>query len=268
VRSHDVVLLHGQPGLGAEWQQVQARLPAKIRATAPDRPGHGSSRVAGGGMDVNVSAVLEDLDARGIERAVLVGHSYGGGVALNVAARAPGRVEALILLASVGPDCLTGWDRLLAAPVTGPVTAVFAWKLTPWLARIRLRRIAARLGSELAVRRYVNWLVWGCTRWQYGPLWRTFLAEQRALVREADDFATVAASVLAPVLLVSDPNDTMVPFRTTVALSKALADVRLHLIDDAGHHLPMRAPDRVAQEIVEFLDSLDARSGTNQASGP
>ena len=219
-------------------------------------------------MRINADAVLEDLDARSIERAVLVGHSYGGGVALHVAARAPDRVEALVLLASIGPDCLTSWDRLLAAPVTGPVCAVFAWKLTPWFARFRLRLIARRLGSELAVRRYVNWFVWGYTRWQYGPLWRTFLAEQRALVREADDFATVAASVRVPVLLVSDPNDTMVPFRTTVALSKSLPDVRLHLIEDAGHHLPMRAPDRVAQEIVAFLDALDARSGLNQASGP
>ena len=71
-----------------------------------------------------------------------------------------------------------------------------------------------------------------------------------------------------PVLLVSDPNDTMVPFRTTVALSKSLPDARLHLVEGAGHHLPMRAPDRVAAEIVAFLDSLDARSGLNQASGP
>ena len=77
-------------------------------------------------------------------RAVLVGHSYGGGVALSVAQLAPERVEALVLLASVGPDCLTGWDRLLAAPVTGEVCAVTAWWLTPWLARARLAAIARR----------------------------------------------------------------------------------------------------------------------------
>ena len=86
---------------------------------------------------------MADLDARGIERAVLVGHSYGGGVALSVAALAPERVEALVLLASVGPGCLTGWDRLLAAPVAGEVCALAAWWLTPWLARARLAAIAA-----------------------------------------------------------------------------------------------------------------------------
>ena len=47
------------PGLGADWQQVRRELPAQIRAVAPDRPGHGSSPLAGGGMDVNAAAVLD-----------------------------------------------------------------------------------------------------------------------------------------------------------------------------------------------------------------
>ena len=64
-------------------------------------------------------AVLDGLDSRGITRAVLVGHSYGGGVALLAASLAPGQVEAVVLLASVGPACVTGWDRLLAAPGAG-----------------------------------------------------------------------------------------------------------------------------------------------------
>src|SRR5216683_866003 len=88
MRRYNLVLLHGQPGTGADWQHVIAMLPEHISAVALDRPGHGSSRQAGGGLDVNAAAVIEELDARGIDRAVLVGHSYGGGVALSVAARA------------------------------------------------------------------------------------------------------------------------------------------------------------------------------------
>ena len=75
--------------------------------------------------------MLDELDSRGIERAVLVGHSYGGGVALSVASVAPHRVEAVVLLASVGPGCVNGWDRLLAAPGAGPLCALLAWRLTP-----------------------------------------------------------------------------------------------------------------------------------------
>ena len=119
VGGHEIVLLHGQPGSAADWQQLADQLPAELRVVALDRPGYGASRQPAGGFAFNARAVLADLDARGIERAVLAGHSYGGGVALSVAQLAPQRVEALVLLASVGPGCLTGWDRLLAAPVAG-----------------------------------------------------------------------------------------------------------------------------------------------------
>jgi pimeloyl-ACP methyl ester carboxylesterase len=75
--------------------------------------------------------VLDELDSRGIQRAVLVGHSYSGGVALSAASLTPHRVEAVVLLASVGPGCLKGRDRLLAAPGTGPLCGLIAWRMTP-----------------------------------------------------------------------------------------------------------------------------------------
>src|SRR5258708_10210564 len=112
-----------------------ARLPPTLPAVAVDRPGYSSSRQPAAGFAGNARAVLAELDSRDIARAVLVGHSYGGGVALSAASLAPHRVEALILLASVGPGCLNGWDRLLAAPGAGPVCSLVAWRLTPWLAR-------------------------------------------------------------------------------------------------------------------------------------
>ena len=105
--AHELVLLHGQPGSPADWQPVTARLPAQLHAIAADRPGYGSSRLPAGGFAAGARAVLDDLDARGITRAVLAGHSYGGGVALAAAALAPRRVEAGRLLASVGPGCVT-----------------------------------------------------------------------------------------------------------------------------------------------------------------
>jgi pimeloyl-ACP methyl ester carboxylesterase len=261
VRTRDLVLLHGQPGLGSDWQQLIARLPAGMRALAPDRPGYGSSRLPAGGFAVNASAVIDDLDSAGIDRAVLVGHSYGGGVALTVAARAPQRVEALVLLATVGPGCLNGWDALLAAPVAGPICSLFAWRLTPWFARARLRRLARKGGKDFAPQQYVNWYVWGYARREHGPLWRTFLTEQRAISREAEELALIAPSVRVPVLLVADPGDTLVPIRTARKLEHLLPDARLSITEGPGHHLPLRAPGTVAEAIVTFLDSLEESRG-------
>ena len=255
MRRCDLVLLHGQPGLGSDWAQLLDRLPAQVRehAIAMDRPGHGANPAPGGDLDVSADAVIAELDAAGVERAVLVGHSYGGGVALRVAARFPDRVSALILLASVGPDCLNGWDRLLAAPLAGPVCSLFAWRLTPWAARAVLRWLGRKDGPDEAARRHANLYVWGHTRWDHGPLWRTFLAEQRALLRGAGELAAVAPRITAPVLLLADPGDPMVPLRTAQALAALLPDARLRLISGAGHHLPLRAPDKVASEMVAFL---------------
>jgi pimeloyl-ACP methyl ester carboxylesterase len=251
--ARELVLLHGQPGSPADWQQVAGRLPAQLHAVAPDRPGYGSSQLPAGGFAANARAVLDDLDSRGITRAVLVGHSYGGGVALSAASLAPGRVAAVVLLASVGPGCVTGWDMLLAAPGAGQLCALVAWRLTPWMARARLAGIARRRGRPLHPDEYANWQVWGDADRGHRPQWRTFLTEQRALLRELGELDRAIASVRAPVLVLADPKDAVVPFDTARRLARALPDAQLQLVEGAGHHLPRRAPEAVADAIVAFL---------------
>jgi pimeloyl-ACP methyl ester carboxylesterase len=81
----ELVLLHGQPGSAADWEQLAGRLPPRLHAVAADRPGYGSSPRPAAGFAAGARAVLEDLDAQGVDRAVLAGHSYGGGVALATA---------------------------------------------------------------------------------------------------------------------------------------------------------------------------------------
>ncbi len=267
VGAHNLILLHGQPGLGSDWQQVVTQLPAGIRAVAPDRPGYGSSPLPAGGLDANARAVLAELDDRGIERAVLAGHSYGGGVALATAALAPDRVEALILLASVGPGCLTGLDWLLAAPGVGPLSSLVMFALTPVFARAALRLLGRLRGPGFDPRRYASWYVWGHAGSERGKLWRVFLAEQRALVRQADQLARLAGEIAVPALILADPKDSVVPIRTASALERLLPDARLRLVRGPGHHLPMRAADTVAEAIVAFLTTLDSGIATTAEEG-
>ena len=259
---HELVLLHGQPGSPADWLPLAGRLPAQLHTVAADRPGYGSSPLAAGGFAANARALLDDLDARGVRHAVLVGHSYGGGVALSAASLAPERVAAVVLLASIGPGCVNGWDRLLAAPGAGQLCALVAWRLTPWMARARLARIRRRRGRPLRPDEHVNWQVWGHAGREYRPLWRTFLTEQRALLRELGELESAIPSVQAPVLLLADPEDTQVPVGTARRLVQTLPDARLQLVQGAGHHLPRRAPDVVADAIVTFLATVEERSSS------
>jgi len=203
----------------------------------------------------NGRAVIAELDALRVEHAVVVGHSYGGGAALAAAILAPERVEALVLVASVGPGCLSVWDRLLAAPVVGPVCAVAAWWMTPTFVRPFLARIERRRGP-LAADTYVGWDVWAHTHHDHGALWRTFLTEQRALVHDLGRLISDAATIRVPTLVLADPRDIVVPIRTARQLCAMLPHARLELIEGAGHHLPRRAPQAVADAIVAFADSL------------
>jgi pimeloyl-ACP methyl ester carboxylesterase len=256
---HDVVLLHGQPGSADDWQSVVARLPSGLRVIAADRPGYGSNPLPAAGFAANARSVIDQLDALGIPRAVLVGHSYGGGVALSAAALAPHRVAGLVLLASVGPGCVTGWDRLLAAPGAGPLCALAAWRLTPWIARARLASLTRRRGRPITPGEHVNWQIWAQAAGNPGRLWRTFLTEQRALVRELDEVMSAVPAIRAPVLVLADPKDAVVRVRTARLLADVLPDGRLQLVDGAGHHLPRRVPDVVADAISGWSGAATVR---------
>jgi pimeloyl-ACP methyl ester carboxylesterase len=265
--ARELVLLHGQPGLASDWQAVIARLPEQLHALAAERPGYGASPHPAGGFTANAQAVLDDLDARGVRNAVLVGHSWGGGVALRAASLAPDRVDAVVLLASVGPGCLTSLDWLLAAPGIGSLSSLFAFRWTPWIARTRLAWRRRRHGRPLYPGEYASLQVWGHAGEGDWPLWRTFLIEQRALLFELAELEAAAESIRVPVLLIADPADRVVPVRTSRRLAAILPGSSLLLVTGAGHHLPRRAPRAVADAITAFLASIDQVQPADGANG-
>jgi pimeloyl-ACP methyl ester carboxylesterase len=128
-----------------------------------------------------------------------------------------------------------------------------AWRLKPWIARVGLALLSRRLGRPPEPHEYVNWQVWARADRETGPMWRTFLHEQRALLRELHELERAIPSVQAPVLLLADPRDTIVRIGTARLLAQSLPDACLQLVHGAGHHLPRRAPDTVAAAIVAFL---------------
>lgn len=252
-----VVLLHGQPGAGSDWGDVVRALPPHLRSFALDRPGYRASPYPPGSLRDNAEWLLSELDRAEVHDAVLVGHSYGGGVALSTALLAPGRVRGLVLIASVGPGCLDGWDTLLAAPVAGPICALAAWWLTPWVARKRLAHLERIRGRPLELDEHLNWEAWGNARHEHGAMWRTFLTEQRELVGAIDELVAQLGQIAAPTVVIADPSDRMIPVATSHALSELIPHARLVLVGDGGHHLPRRVPQVVAAEIARLAESLD-----------
>ena len=264
--AHELVLLHGQPGSAADWQPVMARLPAQLHAVAVDRPGYGTSQRPAAGFSANARVVLEDLDERNVDSAVLVAHSWAGGIALQAAALAPHRVKAVVLLAGVGPGSVSILDWLLAAPVIGPLSAQIMWRWTPWIARARLAWLSRRQGRPLYPGEHISLQVWGQQGGGVGPLWRAFLTEQRALLSELAELEDALPSIGVPVLLLADPADQIVPIMTAERLADELPNARLRLVAHASHHLPRRAPDAVVEAIAGFLAALDESQAADKVS--
>ena len=113
-RPAEILAIHGLTGHGQRWQTLATQHLPEFALAAPDLLGHGrSSWAAPWTLDANVAALAGLLDAEADRPVLVVGHSFGGAVALNLAATRPDLVAALVLLdPAVGLD--GGWMRDLA----------------------------------------------------------------------------------------------------------------------------------------------------------
>jgi pimeloyl-ACP methyl ester carboxylesterase len=112
-----VVLLHGLNNSCLSWSQVAPLLATDRRVLMPDLPGHGRSERPNVGYELDWYAriMARWLEAVGIEKADIVGHSFGGGVAQMLLLECPARIRRLVLVAAGGLGRSVGWWLRLAS---------------------------------------------------------------------------------------------------------------------------------------------------------
>jgi pimeloyl-ACP methyl ester carboxylesterase len=256
VPANPVLLLHGQPGLARDWDRVVAAIGDRAEAIAIDRPGWGGAADVPTGVGGNASAALAALDGRGIERATIVGHSFGGAVAAWLAAHHPQRVASLVLVApSANADSLLWLDRWLATPAAGylaSVGALGALGLALAADPVR-RRLARELGLE---ERYLRAAAHLLTS---PAAWRAFFVEQRALIRELPLLEAALDRIVAPTSIVSGAADRIVPVAASRRLARQIPGAELVLVERAGHLLPLRHGERLAELILAALPAQAAQ---------
>ncbi|GAA0908633.1 acetoin dehydrogenase dihydrolipoyllysine-residue acetyltransferase subunit [Pseudonocardia zijingensis] len=230
-----VVLVHGYGGDKNSWLFVQQPLAEEgHRAIALDLPGHGASGkdVGDGSLRTLTDTVTGFLDARGIERAHLVGHSLGGAVVAAVAKAEPGKVASLTLIAPAGftPDADAEYLRGFASASS----------------RRELKPLVGRLFSDesLVTRQLVDDLL------RYKRLDgvdKALTAVLGTLLGEGDrqaiDTRALLEGVDVPVTIVWGTSDRILPVPDGVELTRVAA----------GHMPQMEAPGEVLAAVKARL---------------
>lgn len=253
-----VFLIHGWAcSVYSFRRNLGALAAAGFRVMTADLKGHGlSDKPLGRGeyeTEAMVAHVLQILDALGVRRGVLVGHSMGGALALDVAMRAPERVSRVALLDPVGlgPAPIIAVVRALTPRVVAPLLPPLVRR---WLVSVVLRFAYGRFGGFTSrdVDEY-----WAPTQFPETVLAAREMAHQFTWSPQP---AERLGTLRIPALVVFGTRDRLVPARSAVRLVRALPDVRLELIDGAGHVTPEEAPARVNSLLLDFLSpERDAR---------
>jgi pimeloyl-ACP methyl ester carboxylesterase len=241
-----ILLLHGQPGSARDWDAVRSAIGDRAVTVAIDRPGW-DGRSAAADLAGNAEAALAALDAQGIDRATVVGHSFGGAVAAWLGAEHPERVSALVLAApSANVASLNRLDRVLAAPLVGALlgaTALASAGVTLTTTPLR-RRIAPALALDS---RYLQL----AGRIMLRPAaWRAFTAEQRTLVARLPSLEARLGKISVTTTIAIGTADRIVPVSAARELASQIAGADLVTLEGATHLLPQQRAASLAELIV------------------
>jgi pimeloyl-ACP methyl ester carboxylesterase len=259
-----LLLLHGIAGSSGTWIPSMRLLQTQFTVLAPDFLGHGKSAKPLGDYSLgNHAAGMRDLlDRLAIERATVVGQSFGGGVAMQFAYQFPERCERLVLVDAGGLGREVSWIlRLLTLPAAEYVMPlVFPPFVRDWgdsLSRV--------LGS-LGIRRARAVEMWRSYRSLTEPEnRRAFVRTMRSVIDpggqsvSALDRLYLAAHV--PTLIVWGDRDRIIPVAHAYQAHEAISNSRLEVMEGVGHYPQVEDPVRFVEILVDFLHSTQASTG-------
>jgi pimeloyl-ACP methyl ester carboxylesterase len=240
-----VVLWHSFLHHGGMWKEQIETLRAHHRVICIDAPGHGRSPVVRRAFDLDACAraVVEILDARGVERAAFAGLSWGGMVAIALAAMAPARVSALALFdtsARREPRIkLARYFALGAVFRTIGAVPALTRQIVPIMFSAQTRRENPKLVEE--------WLAYVAAL-DGETVWHALACIMLRRDRLAD-----LARVRVPTMVVVGEHDVAQPLAEAQAIAAAIPGARLEIVRGAGHLTAVEQPRAVTALLASFL---------------
>jgi pimeloyl-ACP methyl ester carboxylesterase len=252
-----LVLIHGITNSSASWEPVQPLLERHFTVLAPDMLGHGDSAKPRGDYSLGAYASLtRDLMlALGHDRGTFVGHSLGGGIAMQMGYQFPERIERLVLVSTGGLGrqvsallravALPGAE--FALPIVGSKPLVNASaKVGGWLGKFGLG-----FGADLTA--YAQ----GMSTLADIEARSAFVHTARGLIDlggqriDARDKLYLTAGV--PTLIVWGDRDPVIPARHGIRAHEAMPGSQLEIVEGAGHFPHHHDPEAFAASIARFV---------------
>jgi pimeloyl-ACP methyl ester carboxylesterase len=256
-----LLLIHGIGDESSSWMPVLPALAERYTVIAPDLLGHGSSDKPR--ADYSVAAfsngMRDLLDVLDVDRATVVGHSLGGGVAAQLAYQYPERVERLVLVgtggvgrevspvlrAAAAPLSEVGMVPLMVPGANEVVGAVLG----------ALGRLGLDIGRDAGeVARVLRGMPDRRQRAAFGRTLRAVVDRRGQLVTMLDR-AYLAEAM--PVLLAWGDQDGIIPVEHAHRAHDAMPGSRLSIYEGAGHFPHHADPDRFVEELVAFVDGTE-----------
>lgn len=256
-----VVLIHGMLNSSSHWQAVAQRLAADYTVVAPDLIGHGDSAAPRGdySLGAHAASIRDLLAAIGIERASIVGHSLGGGVAMQFFYQFPQRVERLVLISSGGLGREV--SPLLRTAALPGMSALLSLTIHP-------RLLAALRGSGTGLRErgfgagvYLQAIARALRPLESAGAREAFLHTLRAVIDihgqrvSATDRLTLLESI--PTLIVWGERDRTIPIEHGRLAHEAIPHSTMKTIPRSAHFPHLEAPEELSRLLQEFLGATE-----------
>jgi pimeloyl-ACP methyl ester carboxylesterase len=256
-----VVLIHGITSDSSTWRRVLPYLARRFTVIAPDLAGHGGSAKPKGdySLGAHASGVRDLLLALGHDHATFVGHSLGGGIAMQISYQFPERCERLVLVDSGG----LGRDvslLLRAATLPGsefvlPLLSASRLLDAGRLAGSALGRLGLRAGTD------IEEMARGHATLSDREARAAFVQTLRSVVEPGGQRVNASNRLYLakhlPLLLVWGERDSLIPVAHGREAHEHVPGSRLEVFADSGHFPQLDEPERFLDVLVDFIDSTE-----------
>jgi pimeloyl-ACP methyl ester carboxylesterase len=256
-----VVLIHGMVNSSVHWEPVALRLAEENTVIAPDLIGHGDSAAVRGdySLGAHASSVRDLLAALGVERATIVGHSLGGGIAMQFFYQFPQRTERLALISSGGLGREVS-PMLRGAAMPGASAALWA------AAHPRLLDALSTAGERMRARGrgagvYLLAIARALRPLQHAGARRAFLQTLRSVIDFRGQHVSARDRLYLldgfPTLIVWGERDHTIPLEHGRRTHQEIPGSRFETLPKAAHFPHIEDPEGLADALLDFLRTTE-----------